>query len=126
MKRLFSSPGGSWIALLGVVVSSACCVGPLSVALSFIGLSGSTLLAVENVMGPFRPYILVATAGFLGLGFYTAYRPQEACEPGKTCARPESRRTQRIFLWIATPLLLILLYFTYIHPNLDVYFGIYL
>ncbi len=109
-----------------VLVSSACCIGPLAVVLSFVGLTSGTMLAVENVVGPFRPLILSATVLFLGVGFYAAYRKQEVeCEDGKVCARPGARRVQRLLLWVATLLFLALLYFTYVHPNLDVLFGIY-
>ena len=74
----------SVFATVLVVVSSACCIGPLAVALSFVGLSSGTMLAVENVVGPFRPVILSATVLFLGIGFYSAYRKQDvACEEGK-------------------------------------------
>ncbi len=109
-----------------VLISSACCIGPLAVVLSFVGLTSGTMLAVENVVGPFRPLILSATVLFLGVGFYAAYRKQEMdCEDGRVCAKPASRRLQRVLLWVATALFLTLLYFTYIHPNLDVLFGIY-
>lgn len=120
--------GTSVMSSLLVLVSSACCVGPLAVVLSFVGLSSGTLLAIENVVGPFRPAILSLTAVFLIAGFFFAYRPlKEACDPGpgKICSHSHSRKLQRIFLWIAASLFLMLLYFTYIHPNLDVYFGIY-
>ena len=84
------------------------------------------MLAVENVVGPFRSPILSVTVVFLGIGFYAAYRKQEVeCEDGKVCAQPGSRHVQRVLLWIATLLFLTLLYFTYVHPNLDVLFGIY-
>ena len=109
-----------------VLVSSACCVGPLAVVLSFVGLTSGTMLAVENVVGPFRPLILSATVLFLAIGFHAAYRKQDVvCEDGKVCARPGARRLQRLLLWVATSLFLALLYFTYVHPNLDVLFGIY-
>ncbi len=131
MKKTFSavlSPtGGSIATTLLVFVSSACCVGPMAVVLSFVGLSGSTLLAIENTVGPFRSYVLGLTVLALGVGFYSAYRPLGSdCAPGTACARPESRRLQRASLWLASGLMAVLLYFTYVHPNLDVYFGIYL
>ena len=126
MKPNATSTGVPLLASTLVLVSSACCIGPLAVVLSFVGLSGSTLLAIENVVGPFRPVILSLTLAFLGTGFYFAYRRQEvSCEDGKICARPGSRRIQKILLWSATGLFLVLLYFTYVHPNLDVLFGIY-
>lgn len=117
---------GSPLAAIGILVSSACCVGPLSIGLSWIGLSTSTALAIESVAGPFRPVILVGSALLLGVSFYQAYRPLERCDPDAACAAPRSRRLQRIFTWSATTFFAVLLYFTYIHPNLDVYFGIYL
>ncbi len=118
--------GTSVMSSVLVLVSSACCVGPLAVVLSVVGLSGGTLLAIENVVGPFRPVILSLTAIFLGAGFFFAYRPmKEVCEPGKVCSHSHSSKLQRILLWIASSLFLVLLYFTYIHPNLDIYFGIY-
>ncbi len=124
MKTSVSATGSSVIATLLVFVSSACCIGPLAVVFSFVGLSSSTMLAVENLFGPYRLYILGLTVLFLGIGFYAAYR-KEPCEDGKVCAIPATRRLQRLLLWVATGLMLVLLYFTYVHPNLDVLFGIY-
>jgi len=63
-----------------IFLSSACCVGPLIVVFSFIGLSGSTMLAIENVVGPYRSLILSATTILLGVGFYQAYKPLDKCE----------------------------------------------
>ena len=127
MKSSVSATGGSAVASVFILLSSACCIGPLAVAFSFLGLSTSAVLAIENVVGPFRPSILGLTTVLIGGGFYFAYRPErEACEDGKICALPGSRRVQRVALWMATSMFLVLLYFTYVHPNLDVLFGIYL
>ncbi len=126
MRSPAASNGLPILASALVLVSSACCIGPLAVVLSFIGLTSGTMLAVENVVGPFRPLILSATVLFLAFGFHAAYRKQEvACEDGKVCAQPGARRLQRLLLWVATGLFLTLLYFTYVHPNLDVLLGIY-
>jgi len=115
------------VATVMVMVSSACCVGPLAVGLSFVGLSTTTLLTVENVLGPFRPLVLGMTGLFLAAGFYTAYRPSpDTCAPGQVCAIPATRRLQRALVWVATGMLAVLLYFTYVHPNLDVLFNVYL
>lgn len=124
VKSSLPATGTSVLATLLVFVSSACCVGPLAVALSFVGLSSSTLLTVENTFGPFRPYILGLTVLVLAVGFWAAYR-KEPCEDGQVCAVPATRRVQRAALWLAAVLLAALLYFTYVHPNLDVLFGIY-
>ena len=119
--------GSSIATTLLIFLSSTCCIGPLMVIFSFIGISSVTLLAIENVFGPYRMIILIITSISLILGFYLAYKPQKLdCEPGKVCDQPNSRKIQRFGLWLATGFLIILLYFTYIHPNLDVWFGIYL
>ncbi len=126
-KNSLSATGSSVAATLLVLVSSACCIGPLAVVFSLVGLSGSAVLLVENTVGAYRPYVLALTVLSLAVGFYAAYRPVgSSCAPGTACGRPESRKLQRGSLWFATGLLLALLYFTYVHPNLDVYFGIYL
>ncbi len=126
-KNSLSASGSSVAATLLVFVGSACCIGPLAAVFSLIGVSGSTVLLVENTVGPYRPYVLALTALSLTVGFYAAYRPVgTSCAPGTACGRPESRKLQRGFLWFASSLLLVVLYFTYVHPNLDVYFGIYL
>lgn len=119
--------GSSVVTTLLIFLSSTCCIGPMMVLFSFVGLSGATLLAIENIFGPYRIIILAITGVSLIAGFFLAYKPQNTtCEPGKICAQPKSRIIQRIGLWTATVFLLILLYFTYIHPNLDVLFGIYI
>ena len=126
MSSRLSASGLPAVTSVLVLVSSACCVGPLAVVLSFVGLTGGTLLAIENVVGPFRPAILTLTLIALAAGFRSAYRSgAPACKEGQLCALPRNRRIERIFLWIATGLFFTLLYFTYVHPNLDVLFGIY-
>ncbi len=126
MSSTLKSTGGSVAATVLVFVSSACCVGPLAVVLSFVGLSSGTVLLLENTFGPYRPYVMALTALALGIGFYDAYRQDRSCEPEKLCNVPASRRVQRVLLWFATTLLVVLSYYTYVHPNLDLYFGVYL
>lgn len=126
MSRRLSATGLPAVASLLVLVSSACCVGPLAIVLSFVGLTGGTLLEIENAVGPFRPAMLTLTVVALAAGFRSSYRSGAgSCEEGQPCALPRNRRIERIFLWIAAALFLTLLYFTYVHPNLDVLFGIY-
>lgn len=125
MNSELSPAGTSIAATVLVVITSACCVGPLAAAFSFVGLSGTTMLAVENTLGPYRPFILTLTVVFLVVGFWSAYR-EGSCDNGKICAIPATRRLQRVLLWVATGLFAVLLYFTYVHPNLDLLFDIYL
>lgn len=126
LNQLAKPAWGSSAAGLALLVSSACCIGPLAIILSYVGLSVGTMVAVEQVVGPFRPLVLTGTVILLGFGFYGAYRPLEACGPDEACARPQNRRKHRLALWTATGLFVVLLYFTYVHPNLDLWFGIYL
>lgn len=80
------------------VASALCCVGPLLAVVA--GVSGAGLAAAIE---PLRPFLLVATAGFLLLGFWTVDREErKACEPGRPCAEPQVRRRVKIMLWIAT------------------------
>lgn len=95
--------GSGWLAtggVLGAVLASSCCIGPL--VLVSLGVSGAwigNLTALE----PFKPYFLAATALLLGLGFWQVYfRKKPACEEGSYCARPESGLVTKTALWIAT------------------------
>lgn len=95
--------GSSWFAtggVLGAILASSCCIGPL--VLVSLGVSGAwigNLTALE----PLKPYFLTATALLLGLGFWQAYfRKKPACEEGSYCARPQSGLVTKFALWIAT------------------------
>lgn len=96
-----SGPG--WLAtggVLGAVLASSCCIGPL--VLVSLGVSGAwigNLTALE----PLKPYFLAATVLLLGLGFWQVYfRKKPQCEEGSYCARPESGLVTKAALWIAT------------------------
>jgi mercuric ion transport protein len=92
---------GVWVgSLLGAFLASACCLGPL-----VLGAIGVGSLGAAAVLAPFRPWFLLMTAVFLGVGFFLAYRPiRAACGPDGTCTEPASRRIQRIILWTVTVL----------------------
>jgi mercuric ion transport protein len=97
-------------AVASAVAASVCCLGPLVLAL--LGLGGGALLLRFE---PYRPYLLAATALFLGGGFYLTYRrpPVEECAPGSTCAHPSSRNGQKIALWIVTAIVVLAAAFPY-------------
>ncbi len=61
MRDNASATGSSMVTMLLVFVSSACCIGPLMVVFSFVGLSMTTVLSIENIFGPYRLLILAAT-----------------------------------------------------------------
>ena len=90
------------MALTGAVstalLSAACCLGPLILAL--LGLGGAGMaLALE----PYRPWFLSGTVLLLGAGFYYTYRePREECGEGQSCELPRANRLGRILLWAAT------------------------
>lgn len=85
-------------AVATAAASALCCAGPL-VAVS-AGVSGAGLAATFE---PLRPYFLVATGLLILLGFGLLDRDEKkACEPGKACASPRSRRAMRTLLWTAT------------------------
>ena len=90
------------MALTGAVstalLSAACCLGPLVLAL--LGLGGAGMaLALE----PYRPLFLAGTTLSLGAGFYYTYRrPREDCGEDASCRLPRTNRMGRIMLWMAT------------------------
>lgn len=93
-KGLLLGAGGVGTAL----ASALCCVGPLLAVA--VGVSSAGLAARFD---PLRPWFLAATAAFLLLGFWTVDREErKACDPGRPCADPRTRRRTKIMLWIAT------------------------
>lgn len=93
-KTLLAGAGGVGAAF----ASALCCAGPVIAVAA--GVSGAGLAATFD---PLRPYFLGATAAFLLLGFWMVDREErKACEPGKPCADPRTRRRMKVMLWIAT------------------------
>ena len=99
-------------AIISAVLASLCCVGPF--VLIMLGAGGAwagNLRAFE----PYRPIFILFTTGFLGAGFYNVYKkPKEVCKPGSLCAVPQTKRVGKIFLWIATVLVVLLLGLPYL------------
>jgi mercuric ion transport protein len=103
--------GKAVLAALGAVGaaigSAVCCAGPL-VAVA-IGVSGAGLAATFT---PLRPYFVAGTVLALGLGFVALHREERrACEPGKPCASPATRRRMKRWLWIATAIAILFVTF---------------
>lgn len=93
-KTLVAGAGGVGAAF----ASALCCAGPLVAVAA--GMSGAGLAATFD---PLRPWFLGATAAFLLLGFWMVDREErKACEPGKPCADPRTRRRMKFMLWAAT------------------------
>lgn len=95
-------------AVVAAVGASVCCVGPF--VLLMLGVGGAwigNLTALE----PYRPIFIGVTLVFLGLAFRKLYLVPEACEAGKLCANPVTRRNQRLVFWVVTVILAVLIAF---------------
>jgi mercuric ion transport protein len=96
-------------ALAAGLAASACCLGPLVLAIAGIGGAASAL-----ALAPYRPYLLILTAALLGIAFYQAYRrPAAACAPGEACDMPRASRAGRILLWVVTTVVALAVTFPY-------------
>lgn len=106
------------LASLGAVgaafLASLCCIGPVL----FVTLGVGAGLASR--FEPLRPVFTVLTLGLLALGFYVVYGRKPvaveaaegaACGPDGRCAVPRSRTRDKIVLWVATAIALLLLTF---------------
>lgn len=99
-------PKWSVASLTGAVVAaflaSACCIGPLLLAL--VGLGGAGLLVK---LEPYRPYFTAFTLAALGAGFWLTYRKPKVVEGDACgCEHPTSNRLGRILLWVVTILVI--------------------
>jgi mercuric ion transport protein len=87
-------------ALAGALAASACCLGPVCLAVLGVGSASAF-----GWLATYRPMMLALTAASLGFGFYLSYRkpkavPEDACG----CGPSRSRRVSRIALWIVAVL----------------------
>lgn len=102
-------------AILSAFIASACCVGPLVLAL--LGLGGGALLVRFE---PYRPIFTAITIGLLGAGFWLQYRKPKAVSSAEgdacACPTPKANRAGRVMLWVATVLVVGFLAFPYIAP----------
>ena len=81
-------------AVIGGILASACCIGPVVFAL--LGISGA---ALGQRFEPLRPYFLFATYALLGGAFYSTYGPARTrCQ---ACELPRANRAGHVMLWIA-------------------------
>ncbi len=89
---------GAFGSAASSLLATLCCVGP--VAYSVLGAGG--VLAAARLQ-PWRPWLLAASAVFLALGFWSAYRRRTAVVDGQVC-RVKTSRTVRTTLWVAAAL----------------------
>lgn len=100
MIRTTIAAGG---AVVTALASALCCAGPL-IAVS-LGVSGAGLAATFE---PLRPWFLAGTGLLLGSGFLLVRREErKACEPGRPCADPRTRRRMKAVLRTCTILAIV-------------------
>lgn len=89
-------------------MASLCCAGPLLFVTFGVGAG------LASTFEPLRPLFTILTVLGLGLGFYTVYgrRPRlpagNVCAPGRACVLPRSRTREKVLLWGATILALVI------------------
>lgn len=106
---------GTVAASIGAIgaafLASLCCIGPVL----FITLGVGAGLASR--FEPLRPVFTVLTIGLLALGFFTVYARRRGaavgapCDVEGSCRVPRSRTTDKVLLWIAALVVLLLLTF---------------
>ena len=102
--------------LLGAVLTSSCCIGPL--LLLSVGVSGAWIGNL-TALAPYQPLFIAITVAFLAAGFWRVYRkPKVACEEGSYCASPTSNRALKLALWVATVLAIAALSVNVLVPRL--------
>ncbi len=91
-------------AVLGAILSSACCWLPLLL----VGL-GASAGGVAAAFEAYRTPLLITTGVLLAAAFYFAYRPQRACTADGRCveADPRLRRIGRAALWLSALVVLV-------------------
>ena len=96
---------------LAAILASTCCLGPL--ILISLGFS-CAWIGNLTVLGPYRPFFIVAAV--LGLFFAgrQIFRPAHLCKPGEVCALPRARRIYKFLFSICAVLLLVALAYPYV------------
>ena len=101
-------------AVISAFLASACCIGPLVLAL--VGLGGAGLLIK---LEPWRPYFTVATLLALGAGFWFTYRKPRLVEGDDCgCEHPKSNRLGKMLLWVVTVVVIGFWSFPYVAEKL--------
>ena len=97
-------------AALAAIGASVCCVVPLVLVL--LGVSGAWI-ANLTALDAWRPWFSAITLLCLGFAFWNLYGPASRCRADGICVDPQILRRRRLWLWIATVLIALLLLFPY-------------
>ncbi len=95
-------------AVIAGIGASLCCVGPL--VLLTLGIGGSWISTLTE-LEPIRPVFIGITLIFIYLAFRKLYLLPITCDIDKACAKPATRRNQRIIFWLLSSLIIALLTF---------------
>jgi len=100
--------------LLGALAASSCCILPI--VLFSLGVSGAWIGNLTQI-APYQPYIIPATLGLLGGGYWLVHRSSEAaCADGNACTRKLPNRLVKTGLVLATLLVVAALGFDFVAP----------
>jgi len=103
------------VGIIAAFTATLCCIAPL--VLFLLGISGawiSNLTAVE----PYRPYFLVVAIALVTIGYWKVYKKSNVsdCKPGTFCAMSKSNLINKVMLWIAISIIVLVLLYPYIAP----------
>ncbi len=101
----------SFAAVGAAFLAALCCIGPVLFVTLGVGVG------LASRFEPLRPIFTILTVGLIAIGFYTVYGRRPATAAGASydiegaCIVPRSRKREKILLWIATFVALLLLTF---------------
>ena len=102
--------------LIGAILASTCCIVPF--VLLLLGVSGAWISHVIDI-APYQPFFLVASLGFLAVGFWQVYgKSKTFCVEGSSCGKPHSGKAVKVALWVATFLIVTAIGVEWIGPFL--------
>lgn len=113
-----TAKSGTFVAMgsmLGAVAASSCCILPI--VLFSLGVSGAWIGNL-TAQAPYQPYLIVATVGLLGYGYWLIYRRSKIACAAEACARPTPNRLVFVALVLATALIVAAIGFNIFIPFL--------
>lgn len=100
-------------ALLTAIGASICCVGPF--LLLSLGIGGAWISMLTTIE-PIRPFFIVLTLIFIGLGYRKLYLTPQRCVIDEVCSTTNNQRRQRLTFWLGSLFILMLLAFPWAAP----------
>lgn len=96
-------------AIVAAVLASLCCIGPVLFVTLGVGAS------LARTFEPLRPVFTILAVALIAAGFYSVYGRRKsliadaACEADGVCSVARSRTQDKVVLWVATFIALVLL-----------------